>query len=155
MPSLPKPELNFFCELMVQVAQPQTVGATLHGLRRVIPIVGGQVQGDGWQGRVLPGGADFQLILSETASELDARYVIELDGGDLIYVRNHAVRSAEAEVMSRLLRGETVAPEAVYFRCCPSLETASQALSWVNSRLFIGTGARHPEQVQMTFYAVS
>jgi hypothetical protein len=114
MQALPAPGLTFFANLMVQVAAPQTVGQTLHGLRRVVPILGGQVSGDGWCGRVLPAGADFQLILNERTSELDARYLIELDGGDLIYVRNHAVRSADPAVMARLLRGEPVPPEAVY-----------------------------------------
>jgi hypothetical protein len=43
----------------VAVAAPQEVGATVHGRRRLIPILGGEVRGQGWQGRVLPGGADF------------------------------------------------------------------------------------------------
>ena len=154
MQTLPAPELSFFCNLMVQVDAPQTVGATPRGLRRVVPIVGGQVDGVGWQGRVLPGGADFQLILDKRTSELDARYVLELDGGDRVFVSNRAVRSAEPEVMARLMRGEPVPPEKVYFRCWPTLETASPALAWVNSRAFVGTGVRHPDRVQMTFFVL-
>jgi hypothetical protein len=154
MNPLPTPGLSFFANLRVQVGSPQTVGQTLRGLRRVIPILGGQVKGQGWDGRVLPGGADFQLIFNATSSELDARYVIELDGGDLIYVRNHALRSADPEVMARLLRGEPVPPDVVYFRCMPCLETASGTLGWVNDRLFMGTGVRHPDSVQMTFFSV-
>jgi hypothetical protein len=81
------PPLKFFADLRVQVGAPQEVGQTAHGLRRLIPIVGGTAQGDGWSARVLPGGADFQLIVNARLAELDARYVLETDGGDLIYVQ--------------------------------------------------------------------
>jgi hypothetical protein len=149
------PQLNFFADLSVKVDKPQEVGLTLHGMRRLIPIVGGTVQGHGWTGRVLPGGADFQLIVNERMAELDARYVVEADGGDLIYVQNRAVRTAAPEVMARLVRGELVDPASVYFRCSPSFETASPALAWISERLFIGTGVRLPDQVVMRFYEVA
>lgn len=155
MLNLPTPELNFFADFSVQVDKPQEVGQTHHGLRRLIPILGGQVQGDGWTARVLPGGADFQLIVNERMAELDARYTIETDGGDLIYVQNRAVRTAAPEVMARLVRGEVVPPELVYFRCSPSFETASTALGWITERLFVGTGARHPDRVVMRLFEVA
>jgi hypothetical protein len=155
MPHLPTPQLNFFADLSVQVAKPQEVGQTLHGVRRLIPILGGEVQGQGWAARVLPGGADFQLILNPRMAELDARYVVETDGGDLIYVQNRAVRTAAPEVMAKLVRGEPVAPESVYFRCSPSFETASASLGWISERLFVGTGARHPDRVVMRFFEVA
>ncbi len=155
MLNLPTPELNFFADLSVRVDKPLEVGQALHGMRRVIPILGGEVQGQGWSARVLPGGADFQLILNQRMAELDARYVIETDGGDLIFVQNRAVRTAAPEVMAKLVRGEPVEPESVYFRCSPSFETASNALSWINERLFVGTGARHPDRVVMRFFEVA
>lgn len=143
-----------FADLSVQVAAPMEVGHTVHGLRRVIPILGGTVQGQNWTARVLSGGADFQLIVNSRMAELDARYVIETDGGDLIYVTNRAVRTASPEVMAKLVRGEVVDPKEVYFRCSPSFETASKALSWISERFFIGTGARHPDKVVMRFFEV-
>ncbi|PUE21931.1 hypothetical protein B9Z38_04145 [Limnohabitans sp. MMS-10A-160] len=155
MLNLPTPTLKFFADLSVQVDKPQEVGQTHHGVRRLIPILGGQVQGDGWTARVLHGGADFQLILNPRMAELDARYMLETDGGDLIFVQNHAVRTAAPEVMAKLIRGEPVPPEAVYFRCTPSFETASAALGWITERLFVGTGARHPDQVVMRFFEVA
>jgi hypothetical protein len=154
MQDLPTPELRLFADLSVQVAAPMEVGHTVHGLRRVIPILGGTVQGQNWTARVLPGGADFQLIVNSRMAELDARYVIETDGGDLIYVTNRAVRTASPEVMAKLVRGEVVDPKDVYFRCSPSFETASKALGWISERFFIGTGARHPDKVVMRFFEV-
>ena len=155
MDLLPTPALELFADLSVEVGSPQEVGPAQHGLRRLIPITGGQVKGQGWTGRVLPGGADFQLIVNERMAELDARYVIEIDGGDLIYVCNRAVRTAAPEVMARLIRGEGVPPELVYFRCSPRFETASKSLAWIHERLFIGSGVRQPDRVLMRFFAVT
>lgn len=148
------PALEFFAELSVTVDRPLEVGQTVHGMRRLIPILGGEARGQGWSARVLPGGADFQLIVNPRLAELDARYVMETDAGDLIFVQNRAVRAAAPEVMSRLIRGEAVDPQLIYFRCSPSFETASPALGWISERLFVGTGVRRPDRVEMQFYTV-
>ena len=153
--SIAAPTLEHFVDLRVEVAAPQVLGQGPHGMRRVVPITGGEAIGHGWRARVLPGGSDFQLIVSNTLSQLDARYGLETDAGDLIYVQNHAVRSAPPEVMAKLLRGEPVDPAEVYFRCNPRFETASPALRWINERMFVGAGVRHPAEVVMRFFALA
>lgn len=153
--TLPEPKLQFFADLSVQVAPPQEVGRTARGLRRLIPILGGQARGNGWTARVLAGGADFQLVVSDTLAELDARYVLETDAGELIYVQNRALRSGPPELMARLVRGEPVDPAQIYFRCSPTFETASASLRWITERMFVGTGARHPDQVVMRFFELA
>lgn len=152
LPTLAEPRLKFFADLRVEVGAPQQVGQTVHGLRRLIPITGGTATGDGWSARVLPGGADFQLIVNDRLSELDARYVLETDAADFIYVQNRAVRSGPPELIARLVRGEPVDPAQIYFRCSPSFETAAPALSWMGERMFVGTGARYPDAVVMRFF---
>lgn len=154
MSALNAPELDWLADLTVRVDRPQEVGQTVHGQRRVIPILGGEVTGQGWTARVLPGGADFQLIVTPRLAELDARYTLETDAGDLIFVQNRAIRVAEPELTQRLIRGEPVDPALIYFRCSPRFETASRALGWISERLFIGTGARHPDRVEMRFFTV-
>ena len=149
------PQLKFFADLSVQVGAPIEVGRTARGLRRMIPITGGQARGEGWSARVLPGGADYQLIVSDTTAQLQAHYVLETDAGDRIYVHNQAIRHAPADVTARLLRGEPVDPAQVYFRCLPSFETASPALAWINERLFAGSGVRHPDRVAMQFFELA
>jgi hypothetical protein len=149
------PALAPFADLEVDVGQPQLLSQSPRGMRRVVPIHGGHARGNGWTARVLPGGSDFQLIVSDTLSELDARYGLETDAGDLIYVQNHAVRSAPPEVMAKLLRGEPVDPAQVYFRCHPRFETSSKALGWIAERMFIGVGVRRPAQVAMRFFMLN
>ena len=152
---LATPQLQFFADLSVQVDKPQEVGRVFNAQRRVIPILGGEVTGDGWRGRILPGGADFQLIASDTVAQLDARYVVETDAGDRIFVMNRALRSAPAEVTAKLIRGEPVDPALVYFRCVPVFETGSKTLAWVNERIFVGTGVRHPDRVEIRVFVVA
>lgn len=151
---LAPPTLAHFADLRVEVGQPEVLSRGPRGMRRLVPIIGGEARGQGWSARVLPGGTDFQLIVSDTLSELDARYGLETDAGDLIYVQNHALRSAPAEVMAALLRGEPVDPAQVYFRCQPRFETASKALGWITDRMFVGVGVRHPAEVVMRFFSL-
>lgn len=152
---LPTPTLKFFADLEVQVDRPQELGHGPRGMRRLIPILGGQVTGQGWRARLLPGGADFQLLVSDTLAELDARYMLETEAGERIYVTNRAVRSGPPELMARIARGEPVDPAAIYFRCSPSFETAAPRLAWINERMFVGTGARQPDRVLMRFFELA
>jgi hypothetical protein len=87
-------------------------------------------------------------------ARLEARYVLETEAGELVYVHNDAVRTASPEVMARLVRGESVDPGQVYFRCVPRFESAAPALAWVCERLFLGTGVRRPSEVAMRFFEV-
>ncbi len=152
--ALAAPGLRPFADLTVHVGAPIEVGAVGHGLRRLIPILGGTCVARDWTARVLPGGADFQLVVNERMARLEARYVLETDAGDRIYVRNDAIRTAAPEVMARLVRGELVDPAAVYFRCVPTFEVAAPALAWIGERLFLGTGLRRPSDVVMRFFEV-
>ena len=151
---LAAPTLRLFADLEVEVGAPIEIGRVAAGVRRIIPIVGGRCTGRGFTARVLPGGADFQLITSETTARLEARYVLETDAGERIYVHNDALRSAAPEAMARLVRGEPVDPAEVYFRCLPRFECAAPALAWIGERVFVGVGVRRPQAVLMRFFEV-
>lgn len=137
-------------------------GLSTQGRRRIIPILGGtftgQYEGNALHGRVLAAGADFQMVVSETTADLDARYILALDGdhnGEHIYVTNRAIRSASVQDTARLVRGDLVDPKQVYFRCVPSFEVSSPQLQWLTQSVFVGTGARDPDGVRLRFYRLS
>ena len=153
---LAAPALRLLADLAVEVGAPLEVGPVpTFGQRRLIPILGGTVRGPHWQGRILPGGADFQLIVSEGTALLEARYVIETDAGERIYVDNRALRSGPPALIARLVRGEAVDPASIYFRCAPRFETAAPSLRWLMERLFVGTGVRQPQQVLLRFFELA
>ena len=127
MNALP-PSLVYAFEVRAEVAPPIEVGRTPRGTRRVVPIVGGTFEGGELKGRILAGGADWQLIHEDGFTQLDSRYTLETDAGDVIAVRNRGVRHAPPEVMARLLAGESVDPSLVYFATTPTFETAAPHL---------------------------
>jgi hypothetical protein len=148
------PDLVLAIEALVQVGPPMEIGAGPRGVRRIVPILGGTFEGSGITGRVLGGGADWQVIRTDGFSELDSRYTLETDAGDLIYVQNRGIRHAAPDVMRRLLAGEVVQPSQVYFVTTPTFETAAPALQWLTRSVFIGTGERQPLTVVMRFWRV-
>ncbi len=153
--TLAPPQLEHLCDLAVTIAAPVEVGHTPAGLRRMIPITGGSVVGPRVNGKVLAGGADFQLILNDgTQAHLDARYVIELDDGSRVFVQNTALRVASQENSRRIMNGLPVNPDEVYFRCQPKLEATTPEWAWLSESQFIGSGRRAPDGVFLSFYRV-
>lgn len=155
--TLAAPLLEPIADLVVRVAAPleagQVQGLHARGLRRIIPITGGSVSGR-LQGQVLAAGADFQMVVSDTLADLDARYILALDNGHRVFVHNRALRRGSAADVAKLVRGEAVDPAAIYFRCAPSFEVSDPSLAWLTESLFVGTGARYPDRVEMRFYRV-
>jgi hypothetical protein len=147
-------DLVHAADLSVLVGQPIEIGRTAAGVRRVVPILGGEVSGPRLQGRVLPGGADYQLIRADEVAELHARYVIEATGGSRIYVENTGLRHGPAEAMERLRRGEAVDPALIYFRTTTKFETGDESFFWLARHVFVGAGVRHPDRVQISIYQV-
>src|SRR5262245_51151465 len=125
------PQLEFAFEVHAEVGPPVEIGRTARGRRRIVPILGGTFEGATLKGRVAPGGGDWQIVHPDGLSELDTRYTLETDAGDLIYVQNRGIRHAAPEAATRLLAGEPVDPSLVYFRTTPTFETASPALQWL------------------------
>ncbi len=153
--TLPAPTLEHLCDLAVTIDAPVEVGQTAMGMRRMIPITGGTVTGSQMQGCIVPGGADFQLIVGDgTQAHLDARYVLELQDGSRVFVQNTALRVASAEDSAKIRRGEPVDPARVYFRCQPKFEATSSQWAWLAEHQFIGVGLRLPDAVHLSFYKV-
>jgi hypothetical protein len=148
----PVPNLVFAFELRAQVGPPVEVGEVAHGRRRIVPILGGTVKGPELNAKVVPGGADWQLIQPDGFSELDTRYTLETDRGELVYVQNAGIRHAAPDVMRRLLAGEIVDPKLVYFRTVPKFETSAPNLQWLPRSVFVGIGERFPSEVVVRFY---
>jgi hypothetical protein len=149
----PPPSLIHTLHLEIEVAAPLEVGTTPAGLRRVVPITGGTVSGL-FTGRVLPGGADFQLIRTETETEVEARYVLESDEGELVTVHNVGLRTGSVEDIARLRRDEPVDPARIYFRSTPRFETAAPRLARLPAHVFVGVGLRQPRSVTFDFFEV-
>jgi hypothetical protein len=147
------PTLEFAFEVTAQVAPPDKI-ATAAGERRIVPVTGGTFEGPGIKGKVLPGGADYQVIHADGFTEVEAHYVLETDKGERVYVTNIGMRHAPPEVIAELNAGKLVDPAKVYFRTSPTFETSAPKLQWMTRALFVCTGERYPDGVKIRFYRV-
>jgi len=138
----------------VTLAPAQEIGAGPAGRRRIIPITGGKVSGERLSGRVLPGGADWQIVRTDGVAYLEARYTIETHDGALVYVRNQGYRHGPPDVIARLAAGETVDPARYYMRTTPWFETGDERYDWLNRTVCVGSGERLASAVRIDFYAV-
>jgi hypothetical protein len=148
------PQLAFAMELRVNVGTPVEIGDVRGGRRRIVAIEGGLFEGPDVRGTVRAGGADWQIIRADGVTELEARYTLETDAGELVYVRNAGIRHAPATVMQKLLAGEPVDPSLVYFRTVPVFETSAARLQWLTRAMFLATGERHPRDVVIRVWRV-
>ena len=124
------------------------------GSRRIINITGGRFSGERLSGRVLPGGADWQVIRSDGVANLDARYTLETADGALIYVSNRGYRHGPPEVLKKLASGEAVDPSLYYMRTSPRFETGDSRYAWLNRIVCVATGARRPAAVELEVFEV-
>lgn len=130
------------------------LGQTPYGERRIIGISGGTVRGPRLSGRVLPGGADWQIIRADGAADIQARYTIESDAGARILVSSDGLRHGPPDVMERLARGDSVDPGQYYFRTAMRFETADASLDWLNRILAVARGTREARAVRLDVYEV-
>jgi hypothetical protein len=146
----PEPIFHVHAEL----ADILQLGPTPHGERRVINLLGGRIEGKKLNGRILPGGADWQIVRSDGTLELEARYTIESAEGGRVLVFSNGLRHGPPEVMARLARGETVEPDLYYFRTAMRFETSAPALAWLNRIIGLARGAREANAVRLDVYEV-
>lgn len=149
------PSLRFLYTSRIEVDRPLEVGRGPRGQRRIIPIKGGVFSGPRLSGRVLPGGADWQIIRDDQITEVEARYTLQTDDGALIYITNWGLRHGPKEVMERLARGEEVEPDVYYFRTTPIFETGAPGYAWMNGLVCVGVGQRRADEVIITVYEVT
>lgn len=148
------PALEPIFRASVAVGPPRVIGRVAAGERRIVDILGGEATGPRLTGKVLPGGADWQIVRDDGTAVLEARYTIETADGALVYVRNLGYRHGPPEVLAAIARGEEVDPARYYFRTTPAFETAAPALDWLNRTVVVCSAVRTRERVIVDFYAV-
>jgi len=137
-----------------ELAAIMSFGRTPYGERRVVGILGGTVRGPKLTGRILPGGADWQIVRLDGATDIQARYTIETDAGAHIIVASDGLRHGPPAVMEQLARGEAVDPALYYFRTVIRFETADPKLDWLNRILSLARGQREANAVLLEVFEV-
>ena len=144
--------LVFAFQARVELGTVMELGQVPRGRRRIIPIVGGTFEGSGIKGRVLNNGADWQIVRADGLADLDTRYALETDQGQIIYVQNAGMRHAAPESCRSSRPARPSIPNLVYFRTVPTFETSAPELQWLTRSIFVGTGERYPTHVLIKFW---
>ncbi|WP_298394216.1 DUF3237 domain-containing protein [Sphingobium sp.] len=123
-----EPGLEFVYEAIVMLEPTMEVGRTPLGMRRRVPIMGGHFEGPRIKGKVLVGGADWQLQRADNWTVIEADYMMQADDGTLIHVRNVGLTNSKVPG----------APQP-YLRTVPSFEAPEGPHKWLNQAIFVGT----------------
>src|ERR1700686_1682919 len=145
---------KYVFSLAIKVGTPIVAGDIGYGVRRGIPVLGGDVRGPGMKGTIFPAGAGFPTIPPNGFTELEAKYAFEMDDGAVIYIENIGVRFGPKELLDRIAKGEVVDPALIYFRSVPRFETGAEKYRWLMENLFVGVGARLPDRVELDVHQV-
>ncbi len=118
----PQLESELMMTLRLSAGEQINAGDTLIG-----PITGGSFSGDGFQGTVLPGGADWMSV-SEGHNNLNVRITLQTDSGEYIYMSYTGI----------LIFAEN--PADMYWTVAINFQTASEQLDWINRIVAVGKG---------------
>jgi len=151
---LEPPELEYICELSIELGPVREMGTGRSGVRRIIPIIGGTVRGASLSGTILNIGADWHTVFQNGCAQLDTRYAFETDDGALIEIVNFGFRHGPNEVIADLAKGKDIDPSKYYMRTHARLETGDPRYDWVNKTLFVGTGSRKKSSVIVSLFAI-
>jgi hypothetical protein len=151
--SIPALETKYVFTITAKIGDVVSAGEIGTGVRRIIPIIGGEVQGM-VRGKVLPLGADFQIIRPSELIDLEAKYAFETDDGATVYVENKGIRFGPTDLLQKLKRGEAVDPKLIYFRTVPKFETGHENYRWLMEHIFVASAARHADRVVIDVHQV-
>jgi hypothetical protein len=144
---VPPAPTAFVFEETAELAPAVVVGQTPLGRRQAIPITGGSFAGPGIHGRILPGGADDQLVRADGGVVVDADYFLQTDDGVVIHVHNVGT------IIPPRAAGETG-----YLWAAPKFDAPSGKYGWLNDAIFVSritpSGDKDHPAVKITIWKV-
>jgi hypothetical protein len=120
------PRTEFVYEAVFDLEPVMMLGQGPLGERRIVPISGGVFAGPRINGKVLPGGADRQLVRADGAHMLNALYELQTDDGAVITVNNRVLIDKRPDGTRYAFSSvDITAPEGPH--------------DWLNHLVFVGT----------------
>lgn len=140
------PELRFTFRIVADTGPYLPLEQRAAELLEFIPITGGTVEGD-LTGTIIPGGGDWCLTRADEAFQVEARYLLRTDAGDIVDVVNIGV--------VRHLHGESgITRPMGYFQSTPRFRTTSPDLQWLTRSIFIGRAVSHEHDTTVDVFEV-
>ena len=141
----PTPGLRYCFTIRAEVDSWMEVGKSGSGTLYFIPITGGQVRGEGFEGKVLHGGGDWATMRSDKdVLEVEARYQIQLNNGVVIDIINTG--------LTRYAKPGTL--EIEYFMTRPHFRVAHPDYDWMTKAVFVGQADSKPDATEIHIFEV-
>ena len=156
MSALSAPILEYAFSISITLERVYWVKPTAVGASRAgVYLKDGVVSGPKLNGRVIEhSGADWALQRPNGVIEFDARYMLELDDGAIVYLQNRGYRWGSEEAMAAMARREPVEPGSYYFRVSPKFESPEGPHEWLTRHVFVGTAEKTPTGNVIHYYQV-
>ena len=146
-------EFKHLFDITLNLGEPQNLGDTPYGSKRIVPVTGGDFSGDRIKGQVLPNAAaDWVLVRNDASIKLDVRLTLLTIDQSMIFMRYEGIRNSPREVTSKIGKREEVDPEQYYWRIAPFFETSNNTYHWLNNIVSVGTGSKSNQKVQYTVF---
>jgi len=152
--SLPEPRFELLFKMSLEVDEPDKIGQTHAGNRRVIGVRGGVFEGPRLKGRVLPGGSDWIAVRRDGVLIQDVRIVLQTECGQNILMSYRGMRHGPEDVIEKVNGGEDPDPREYYFRTQPIFEAPDGEHDWLNKLMAFAVGRRRADGVTYAVYAL-
>jgi len=161
--TLDAPRLEFAFECRLKFTRVLAI-PNVHtgGFRSAVLVDEGTFEGPRLRGRAIPNsGGDYAHFRADDTAVFDARYMLEVDDGTLIYMQNKGfLWGRTPDAMARLRAwafegGPPVAHEDYYLRAQPTFETPRGKHDWLTRHVFVGVGERKPDGNLVRYYALT
>jgi hypothetical protein len=157
--ALPAPALDLDFRMSIKVKPKLNVGPGPAGRQSWISCIGGLWAGSWGKGVLLPSGQDTQTTVKDTATRVDARYLMQTNDEHpaLIICKITGWLTGERDVMERLqdpVAADNVAAHRYRLRVTMELETGDERYQEVNTGTWLGSGCRRGAEIVYDAYRI-
>jgi len=151
-----QPKLDYAFTIEVELEPATYLGDSPAGAERVaVYIRKGTISGPMLHGTVIPmSGGDWARKRPDGTLDFDARYMLKLDDGAVVYMQNTGYRWASAEAMAKMSRREAVPFSDYYMRVTPRFEVRTGPHDWLTRYVFVGVAEKIPTGNRIHYFIV-
>lgn len=130
----PKLETRWLMSLQGSIPQPVVISPSL----MIFNVLDARIESPRIKAKVMSPSGDWVQVQNNGNWKLDVRLLMEADDGAPIYMHYNGVLRMDPGLGERLVSGEEIPGDQMYFRSAPYFQTPSKKYDWLNNILAIG-----------------